>query len=170
MRNVKWLFVVLLISSLTAFVGKDKPIEGLSVGDVAPDFKIESTISAGTIKPFRLKAEKGKYVLLSFWASYDAPSRMQNVSISNVFRTSHVRNVEMVSISFDAYQSVFDETLRDDQIVASVYALLSEGSKSDVYNMYDLEHGFGNYLIDENGIIVAKNITAKELSECIDKV
>ena len=44
MRHVKWIFVVLLICSLTAFVEKDKPTGGLSEGDVAPDFKIESTV------------------------------------------------------------------------------------------------------------------------------
>ena len=32
---VKWIFVVLLICSLTAFVEKDKPTGGLSEGDVA---------------------------------------------------------------------------------------------------------------------------------------
>ena len=31
---------------------------------------------------------KGKYVLLSFWASYDAQSRMQNASLSNVLRAA----------------------------------------------------------------------------------
>lgn len=35
MRHVKWIFVVLLICSLTAFVEKDKPTGGLSEGDVA---------------------------------------------------------------------------------------------------------------------------------------
>ena len=39
MRHVKWIFVVLLICSLTAFVEKDKPTGGLSEGDVAPDLK-----------------------------------------------------------------------------------------------------------------------------------
>ena len=38
-KHVKWIFVVLLICSLTAFVEKDKPTGGLSEGDVAPDFK-----------------------------------------------------------------------------------------------------------------------------------
>ena len=46
MKHVKWIFVVLLICSLTAFVEKDKPTGGLSEGDVAPDFKIESTSNA----------------------------------------------------------------------------------------------------------------------------
>ena len=81
---VKWIFVVLLICSLTAFVEKDKPTGGLSEGDVAPDFKIESTSEEQPA--FKLGNLKGKYVLLSFWASYDAQSRMQNVSLSNALR------------------------------------------------------------------------------------
>ena len=93
---VKWIFVVLLIGSLTSFVEKDKPTGGLNVGDIAPDFKIQS-MSAG--QPLAaLSGMKGKYVLLSLWASYDAQSRMQNVSLSNVLRSS--RNVEMESVSF----------------------------------------------------------------------
>ena len=37
MKCVKWIFVVLLISSLISFVEKDKPTGGLSVGDIAPE-------------------------------------------------------------------------------------------------------------------------------------
>ena len=55
---------------------------------------------------------KGKYVLLSFWASYDAQSRMQNASLSNALRsTARNNNVKMVSVSFDEYQSIFEETI-----------------------------------------------------------
>ena len=39
MKYAKWIFVVLLISSLTSFVEKDKPTGGLNVGDMAPDFE-----------------------------------------------------------------------------------------------------------------------------------
>ena len=63
MRHVKWIFVVLLICSLTAFVEKDKPTRGLSEGDVAPDFKIESTSEEQPA--FKLANMKGRYVLLS---------------------------------------------------------------------------------------------------------
>ena len=88
MKYVKWIFVVLLIGSLTSFVEKDKPTGGLNVGDIAPDFKIQS-MSAG--QPLaELSDMKGKYVLLSFWASYDAQSRMQNASLSNVLRSAMI--------------------------------------------------------------------------------
>ena len=163
MKYAKWIFVVLLISSLTSFVEKDKPTGGLNVGDIAPDFKIQS-MSAG--QPLaELSDMKGKYVLLSFWASYDAHSRMQNASLSNVLRSaSRNDNVEMVSVSFDEYQSIFKETVRKDQIVTPTCFVETKGESSGLFKKYRLGRGFTNYLLDENGVIIAKNISAAELS------
>ena len=163
MKYVKWIFVVLLIGSLTSFVEKDKPTGGLNVGDIAPDFKIQS-MSAG--QPLaELSDMKGKYVLLSFWASYDAHSRMQNASLSNVLRSaSRNENVEMVSVSFDEYQSIFKETVRKDQIVTPTCFVETKGESSSLFKKYRLGRGFTNYLLDENGVILAKNISAAELS------
>ena len=146
MKHVKWIFVVLLISSLTSFVEKDKPTGGLNAGDIAPDFKI-------------------KTMLLSFWASYDGRSRMQNASLSNALRsTSQNNNVEMVSVSFDEYQSIFEETIRKDQIVTPTCFVETKGESSGLFKKYRLGRGFTNYLLDENGVIIAKNISAAELS------
>ena len=126
MRYVKWIFVVLLVT-LTSFVSKDKPTGGLNVGDIAPDFEIQS-MSDEQLKN-ELSNMKGKYVLLSFWASYDAQSRMQNASLSNALRAATHQNVEMVSVSFDEYRSVFEETIRKDQIVTPVcFGLLPKTS------------------------------------------
>ena len=163
MKYVKWIFVVLLIGSLTSFVEKDKPTGGLNVGDIAPDFKIQS-MSAG--QPLaELSDMKGKYVLLSFWASYDAHSRMQNASLSNVLRSaSRNDNVEMVSVSFDEYQSIFKETVRKDQIVTPTCFVETKGESSGLFKKYRLGRGFTNYLLDENGVIIAKNISAAEFS------
>jgi len=163
MKYVKWIFVVLLIGSLTSFVEKDKPTGGLNVGDIAPDFKIQS-MSAG--QPLaELSDMKGKYVLLSFWASYDAHSRMQNASLSNVLRSaSRNDNVEMVSVSFDEYQSIFKETVHKDQIVTPTCFVETKGEFSGLFKKYRLGRGFTNYLLDENGVIIAKNISAAELS------
>mgnify|MGYP000095175537 FL=1 len=169
MKYVKWIFVVLLIGSLTSFVEKDKPTGGLNVGDIAPDFKIQS-MSAG--QPLaELSDMKGKYVLLSFWASYDAHSRMQNASLSNVLRSaSRNENVEMVSVSFDEYQSIFKETVRKDQIVTPTCFAETKGESSGLFKKYRLNRGFTNYLLDGNGVIIAKNISAAELSAYANKI
>ena len=168
MRHVKWIFVVLLICSLTAFVEKDKPTRGLSEGDVAPDFKIESTSEEQPA--FKLANMKGRYVLLSFWASYDAQSRMQNASLSNALRSTARNNVKMVSVSFDEYQSIFEETIRKDQIVTPTCFVETEGEDSGLFKKYRLNRGFTNYLLDGNGVIIAKNISAADLSAYVKEV
>lgn len=167
MRHVKWIFVVLLISSLTSFVEKDKPTGGLNVGDVAPDFRIETT--SDVQHNLDLTDLKGKYVLLSFWASYDAQSRMQNASLSNALRSTS-QDVEMVSVSFDKYQSVFKETIRKDQIVTPTCFVETKGESSGLFKKYRLNRGFTNYLLDGNGVIIAKNISAAELSAYANKI
>lgn len=161
MRYVKWIFIVMLVGSLASFVDKDKSTKGLNVGDVAPDFVMQGVPSQkGTAE---LSDLRGHYVLISFWASYDAQSRMQNASLSNGLKSLDLPQVEMVSISFDKYPSVYRETVRKDQIAASVCLWEKDGETSDIYKTYRLKRGFTNYLLDEKGVIVAKNISAANL-------
>ena len=159
MRHVKWIFVVLLICSLTAFVEKDKPTGGLSEGDVAPDFKIESTSEEQPA--FKLANMKGRYVLLSFWASYDAASRENNAALSHL--AGGDARVKMVSVSFDHYASVFESVVKQDGLDADACFLETRGTDSELFDQFDLKSGFTNFLIDSNGMIVAKNITPAEL-------
>ena len=63
------LALVLLFSS--AF----NPVEtGLKEGKQAPMLKLKNSEGAVTLSEL-----KGRYVLLNFWAGYDAPSRMENI-------------------------------------------------------------------------------------------
>ncbi len=161
MKHVKWIFVVLLICSLTSFIEKDKPTSGLNVGDIAPDFKIKAIVGEQS-RP--LKELRGQYVLLSFWASYDALSRVKNVSLSNALKSCAHKNVTLVSVSFDDYQSIFEETVRKDQIVTPNCFVETAGQESKLFKKFKLNRGFSNYLIDEKGKIVAKNISADDLT------
>ena len=165
MKHVKWIFVVLLLGSLTSFVGKDKSTGGLNVGDVAPDFTLRNQTADDTRAD--LSQLKGRPVLINFWASYDGRSRLQNASLAVVLRNSPNNNVEMVSVSFDEYRSVFTETIRKDQI-AAICLHEEAGNHSEIYRSYRLNRGFGNYLLDEKGVIIAKNITADELTEYLN--
>ena len=163
MRYVKWIFVVLLLSSLTSFVGIDKSTRGLNVGDKAPSFSLSSALSTQSY-PDNIQ---GKIVLLSFWASYNAESRIKNAALSAALRIKPQHDVTMVSVSFDEYSSVFYETIRKDQIGA-ICLQENEGNRSKLFKRYQLESGFGNYLLDENGIIIAKNISIEELSNYLN--
>jgi peroxiredoxin len=161
-KSVSGIFVVLVISFISfSFVGKDTPTEGLTIGDKAPEFKI-----CGEKQLVNLKDLRGKYVLLSFWASYDADSRMNNATLNHAI--SKADNVEMVSVSFDSYKSIFNETIKKDRISTSNCFVELAGVNSDIYNTYRLHKGFKNYLLDEKGVIIAKNINVSELSSYIN--
>ena len=162
-KNVKGIFVVLMAFSFIffSFVDKDTPTEGLTIGDTAPEFKI-----CDENQLVKLKDLKGKYVLLSFWASYDANSRLSNATLSHV--ANKTNNVEMISVSFDNYQSVFKETIKKDRISIPNCFVETDGEYSKIYQTYRLQKGFKNYLLDKNGVIIAKNINAKELSSYLN--
>lgn len=167
---VKWFFVVLLISSLTSFIEKDRPVTGLSVGEHAPDFVISSDAS-DALNPVqkRLSGLHGNCVLVNFWASYDAPSRIRNIELSRALAKSDAQNqVEYVSVSFDEYESIFRETVRKDGIVGTSM-VDTAGEKSKLFRKYELKGGLTNYLLDENGMIIAKNISVAELSSYLNK-
>ena len=161
--NVKWISAVLVTVSFLfySFVGKDTPTEGLTIGDKAPAFKI-----CGEKQLIDLKDLKGKYVLLSFWASYDASSRMKNATLS--YATSKFDNIEMVSVSFDDYKSIFNETIKKDRITTANCFVELNGENSELYQTYRLQKGFKNYLLDENGVNIAKDINAKQLSSYLN--
>ena len=162
-KNVKWIIFLLIIISLFSFFfeGKNTPTEGLTIGDKAPTFTI-----CGEKQLIDLKDLRGKYVLLSFWASYDALSRMQNATLNHA--VAQADNVEMVSVSFDEYKSIFNETIKKDQISTSNCFVELAGVSSDLYQTYRLKRGFKNFLLDENGVIVAKDVTVSELSSYLN--
>jgi len=164
MKHVTWIFVVLLLCSLTSFVEKDVATQGLNIGNSAPDFLIKN-INGEENKG--LKELKGSYVLLSFWASYDAQSRMQNALLNHTLKKTGY-SVKMVSVSFDEYTSIFNETIRKDEIKTPHCFVETSGKASGIYKKYRLSKGFKNFLLNEEGVIIAKNITADQLSEYIN--
>lgn len=162
-RNVRMIFVLLVTVSFIffSFIGKDTPTVGLTIGDKAPEFTICAERQLVDLKDLR-----GKYVVLSFWASYDAASRMQNVALNHA--VSKNNDVEMVSVSFDDYKSVFEETIKKDRISTENCFVETDGEDSELYHTYRLNKGFKNYLLNKEGVIIAKNIDAKSLSSYLN--
>ena len=79
---------------------------------------------------------------------------------------SNDARVEMISISFDRYPSIFRTVVKQDGITDNVYQEM-EGEDSEIFKSYDLKHGFTNCLIDDRGVIVAKNVNPSELASLL---
>lgn len=166
MKCLKYFFVVgiafISLSSTTA-TRTSRLSEGIYPGNLFPDIKNLENISGTKINLSDLRGQK---VLVSLWAAYDAPSHRDNVLLSNIIAHKNYP-VQMVSVSFDKSKSVFEKTLMLDKIDTR-YQFMAQGNEyADLYDRYQLEKGFKNYLVDENGVIVAINLTPDDLAQVL---
>lgn len=134
----------------------------LPVGAQAPEVVLCNGKQPLSLRP----SEEGGYTLLSFWASYDAASRALNTSLCHM--AGNDARIRMVSVSFDRYESVYKASMMQDGNPTSGSYREGDGENSEVYGLYGLKNGFVNYLIDKEGVIVAKNISPDELSRFLD--
>ena len=151
--------VLLIVFCFTSFIDKNAmPGEGLTEGYKAPSI---------TVDGLQLDAFRGKKVLVSFWAAYDAASRA-----SNSLLAAHLRklpaDIQLVSIDFDASTAIFEETVRLDQLERSTQYHDRNGSSSELFKTFRLKEGFANYLLNEEGVIIAKNLDPKRLHELMN--
>ncbi|GHT34124.1 hypothetical protein AGMMS49574_21040 [Bacteroidia bacterium] len=143
---------------------KDVRSEGLSPGDLAP--RIESL---GNERNFNFQNHSNRYTLLNFWAAYDAESRVRNIRLVNEVERLGVDRIAMCSISMDESHSIFSETVRIDNLSQTTQFHAEAGKSSKLYRQYNLKKGFNNFLIDEAGVIVAKNVTPEDLKQMMSK-
>jgi peroxiredoxin len=105
---------------------------------------------------------KGKKVVVSFWATYHAQSRANNVQLYNYLQNRD-SDVEFVSVVFDENRNVVEKTLMLDRLENMSQFYEISGTGSEIYKNFKLNERFRNYLIDENGVIIAMNITPEDL-------
>ncbi|MGM9758607.1 MAG: thioredoxin-like domain-containing protein [Parabacteroides sp.] len=142
-----------------------KPTVGLNPGDLAP--RIESLEKDSHV---RFQNQEGRYTLLNFWAVYDAESRMRNVQLSNLAGKCDPQKLILCSVSLDEMKSVFEETIKTDRLEGTIQWQEAAGKASPVYEMYKLNKGFRNFLIDDKGVIVAANVTPNQLEELLKAI
>jgi len=152
--------------SLSSYTSRTSSLsEGIYPGNLLPDIKNLENKSGTKIDLSDLRGQK---VLVNFWAAYDAYSHKDNVLFSHIIENKDYP-VQMVSISFDKSESVFEKTLTMDG-VDTKYQFLAKGDlSSDLFNLYQLGRGFKNYLVDENGVIIGMNLTPNELDRALNE-
>ena len=169
MKNLKFYSLVVLgaLVFLSFYSNTAKSTLGLEVGDKIPNIKTASIDG----KPFDLKNLKGKMVVVDFWASYDASSRIENFEKSNLikkFKTEKFINgdgLSVVSISFDRFKSPLKQAIDRDGLGEATHICDYKGVDSELAHAFTTSTPI-HFLVDGNGFIVAKSshvadITAK---------
>ncbi|KAF2336896.1 TlpA disulfide reductase family protein [Flavobacterium daemonense] len=131
---------------------------GLAVGKKAPDFTEKDTEG----KPVRFYENLKGYTLVDFWASWCGPCRRENPNIVAAYKEFHDKGFNIIAISLDKKKENWVKGIQDDKLDwLQVSDLLFWNSA--VAKLYGVRAIPANYLVDSNGIIVAKNLHGEEL-------
>ncbi len=148
--------IALLLVFTSAYNGYDVNV---NINSFAPNFEI-----ANVGKQTKLSDKRGNYVLVNFWSSSNASSRIRNIQYDRFFKGDSSR-ADFISVNFDSSEKLYKELLKVDQLASESQFYDDGGRNSEVYKDYHLESGFNSYLLNKEGKIVAINPTNQQLTE-----
>ncbi|MEE1111959.1 MAG: thioredoxin-like domain-containing protein [Bacteroidales bacterium] len=132
------------------------------VGEKIRNFTLENTKS----EPISLMdiAQKNKYTLIHFWASWDNKSLMQIKDLRQLYKRFRKDGLEIVSVSLDDSKTAWKNTISVEKMNWVNLSDLKRWS-SVIVKLFDLTYIPQNILIDSKGNIIAKNLNMDEISE-----
>jgi len=146
------------------FVTHMAELKPLTVGQKAPDFELMDLKG----KIVKLSDFRGKYVLVDFWASWCVPCREENPNIVKQYNTFKDKNFTVLGVSLDNNQAAWQKAIKDDGLTWTHVSDL-QAWNSKAAELYKVSSIPASFLLNPEGLIVAKNIRGEKLAEFLEK-
>ena len=156
MKKILYAFIV--VAAVFLFSSAYSPANiGTRVGLDAAGFAVTNDSNAVSLQSMR-----GSYVLISFWSSTDASSRIAN-KMYNDFALNNNVQMNYIAVNFDPSENVFDEITSIDKLHKPAQFHVNDNEKSVLFEKYRLDEGYKSYLVNPDGVIIAENPTESDL-------
>lgn len=117
----------------------------------------------------KLSDLKGKTIFLDFWASWCTPCRKENPNLVKTYNKFKSKGFEIFAVSLDKNKETWLKTIENDNLNwYHVNDLKGNGNKASL--IYGVEGVPESFLIDQNGIIIARDLRGKELNEKLEEL
>ncbi len=151
-------------TAVDGFIKEMMLVKPVSVGHAAPDF----TLIDSDNKPVKLSDYKGKYVMLDFWASWCAPCRQENPNVVKAYAKYKDKGLNILGITLDEDRKPWLAAVAADKLTWR-HAAEFKRFEGPTVKEYKVEAIPSNFIIDPQGVIVAKNIAGTQLEEFLSK-
>lgn len=110
-----------------------------------------------------LQQHHGENILLTFWTSADAQSRLENMRYDRLSRQEGMHYIH-VSVNLDRSASVFNTVVALDNLDRSTHYTTSLEVQEPIIKGWRLDEGYHSFLLDGEGKIVAVDPDERTLS------
>ena len=128
------------------------------IGERMPDFSQQDQFG----KSVSIAEFKGKYVLIDFWASWCIPCRKENPNVVSAYAKYHSKGFQILAVSLDTSKSSWLKAIKNDNLSWTHVSDLG-GWENEVSRMLKVSEVPSNILVDQNGIVIAKNLKGDNL-------
>ncbi len=148
-------------------VTKLEELSKTNVGGIAPDFKAPTpqgdTLSLNTVKT------GAKVTLIDFWAGWCKPCRIENPNLVKLYDKYHNKGFDIIGVSLDKTKEQWTKAIAEDSLSWSQISNLKHW-RDPIASTYGVREIPAGFLLDKNGIIVAKNIKADSIETHLKKL
>ncbi|MEA3448796.1 MAG: TlpA disulfide reductase family protein [Bacteroidota bacterium] len=172
MKRLIFTFSVVVFLCISGAVSaQDEKNIGINVGQYAPEIDLATPDG----EEITLSSLTENLVLIDFWAADCVPCRKNISKLVPVYRDYHNKNFvlgdgfEVFSVFIGDSKEEWKKAIEKDNIASWINVSDLKHWHSPYVRLYSIKGMPANYLVDQDGVIIAKNLYGKKLKNTLEK-